>query len=63
MDDVGNDHYPLNVIVDASPKRHIINRPQKWKIKDVDRGMWGSKIPKSTLNESCNSVGELNNDF
>ena len=22
MDDVGSDHYPLNVIIDASPKRH-----------------------------------------
>ena len=39
MDDVGSDHYPLNIIIDASPKRHIINRPLRWKIKGVDWGM------------------------
>ena len=62
MDDVGSDHYPLNITIDASPKRHIINRPPRWKIKGVDCGMWGSKIPDSTL-ELNNSVKELNDDF
>ena len=61
MDDVGSDHYPLNIIIDASPKRQIINKPPRWKIKGVDWGMWGSKIPDSTL-ELNNSVMELN-DF
>ena len=34
----------------------------QWKIKGVDCGMWGSKIPDSTL-ELSNSLMELNHDF
>ena len=49
MVDVGSDQYPLNVIIDAFPIRHIINRPRRWKIKGIEWGMCGSKIPDSTL--------------
>ena len=62
MDDVRNDHYPLNVYNWCLFQKTHYKRPPRWKIKGVDWGMWGSEIPDSTL-ESSNSVIELNDDF
>ena len=51
-DDLGSDHLPIEIAIDAQPHRNIHNNPIRYKFNQTDREVFESTL-KAALNRRC----------